>query len=138
MKRTWLWCVLALAGMVSWGTSAEAGYCGLASFRHAGPRVTAVGFAEARAGCSACESGAEAPACGTRLVKDVVYEQQEYTCYKTICERVVEQREIDCVRYETERSFKEVEYTVSRPVWETRSRTVNYTVCKPVWETITR
>ncbi|RLS77841.1 MAG: hypothetical protein DWI03_05485, partial [Planctomycetota bacterium] len=138
MKSTWLCCLLALAAIVTSVQTADAAYCGLASYRHGAAKMTTVSFASARAGCSSCDvsdeptCAARPSCCGTRLVKDVVYEQKQYTCYKTICEKVVEQREIDCIRYETEKSFKDVEYTVCKPVWETRSRTINYTVCKPV------
>ena len=130
MKSAWLCCLLALVSIASSGQHADAAYCGLASYKHDGTKMTTVSFAQARDGCSSCETSASEPSCaskpsccGTRLVKDVVYEQKQYTCYKTICEKVVEQKQIDCVRYETEKSFKEVEYTVCKPVWETRSRT---------------
>ena len=145
MRSTWLCCLLAIACIASLVNRADAAYCGLASYKHGAAKLTTVGFAHARGGCSSCESSASEPSCaakasccGTRLVKDVVYEQKQYTCYKTVCEKVVEQREVNCVRYETEKSFKDVEYTVCKPVWENRSRTVNYTVCKPVWETFTK
>ncbi|MFM7411774.1 MAG: hypothetical protein ACKO6E_00955, partial [Planctomycetota bacterium] len=118
MNRTWFALVVAIASAVTSVQQADAAYCGLASYKHGGAKMTTVSFAAARASCSSCESsdepscGAAPSCCGTRLVKDVVYEQKQYTCYKTVCEKVVEQREIDCVRYETEKSFREVEYTV--------------------------
>jgi len=115
MNRTWFACVVAIASVVTSVHRADAAYCGLASYKHGCAKMTTVSFAAARASCSSCESsdepscGAAPSCCGTRFVKDVVYEQKQYTCYKTVCEKVVEQREIDCVRYETEKSFKEVE-----------------------------
>ncbi len=118
MKSTWFCCLLALATFVVPSRSADAAYCGLASYEHGGATMQPVSFTSARGCCAAAEADddptcAAAPSCcGTRLVKDVIYEKQEYTCYKTVCEKVVEQREINCFRYETERGCKEVEYPV--------------------------
>ena len=128
MKSIWTCCLMALAAILTPAQHADAAYCGLASYERGAGRMTTVSFASARRSCAAHESAgdptcAAAPSCcGTRLVKDVVYEEKQYTCYKTVCESVVEERQIDCVRYETERGFKEVEYTVCKPVWETRTR----------------
>ena len=140
MKSTWLCCLLAVASFVAPVPRADASFCALAGHKHGVVKVTPVSFSHGCAREPSCEASVE-PSCAaprTRMVKDVVYEKQEVTCYKTVCEKVVEQKEIDCVRYETDKSFKEIEYTVCKPVWETRSRTVNYTVCKPVWETCTK
>ena len=123
MKTTWLSCLLALACIVTSVERTDAAYCGMASYKNGSGKMTTVSFARAREGCSSCETSSEpgcAAPCGTRLVKDVVYEQKQYTCYKTVCEKVVEQKEVNCVRYETEKCFKDVEYTVCKPVWETR------------------
>ena len=96
MKSAWLCCLLALVSIVSSAQHADAAYCGLASYKHDGSKMTMVSFAQAREGCSSCETSASEPncaakssCCGTRMVKDVVYEQKQYTCYKTICERAV-------------------------------------------------
>ena len=136
MNRVWVSGLLILAAMGVGSRPADAGYCGLASYQHGATKLTTVSFARARRACSSCERAeptcAAATCCETRMVKDVVYEQKQYTCYKTVCERVVEQKEIDCVRYEKEQCFREVEYTVCKPVWETRTRSIPYTVCKPV------
>ena len=140
MNRAWIGCLLALALIVSTVQRVDAAYCGVASYKHGSAKLTTVGFAGARKQCSSCDSPSE-PSCAapaTRMVKEVVYEKREYTCYKTICSKVIEQKTIDCVRYETEKSVKEVQYKVCKPVWETRIRSVNYTVSKPVWETITK
>jgi hypothetical protein len=141
MNRIWLGALLVVA-LVAGGQSADGAYCGLANYQHGNANLKTVSFSRARRDCSRCEQAeptcAAEASCGTRLVKDVVYEQKQYTCYKTVCEKVVEQKEVDCVRYEKEQCYREVEYTVCKPVWETRSRTVNYTVCKPVYETRTK
>ena len=144
MKNIWFCCLLAVASLATSATRVDAAYCGLASYERAAGKMTTVSFAKARQSCAGHEAAgdpscAAAPSCcGTRMVKDVIYEQQEYTCYKTVCEKVVEQREVNCIRYETERGCKEVEYTVCKPVWETRARSIPYTVCKPVYETRTK
>ena len=97
MKRTWFCCLLAIAALTAPASRVEAAYCGLASYEHGQSTMTTVSFASARARCADYEAGdptcAAAPSCcGTRMVKDVIYEKQEYTCYKTVCEKVVEQR----------------------------------------------
>ena len=114
MKSMWLCCFLAFACIASSAQRADAAYRGLVSHKHGAAKLTSVGFASAR-GVSErslhCQTSASdtavatSAASGTRLVKDVVYEQKQFTCYKTICEKVVEQKQIDCVRYETEKSF---------------------------------
>src|SRR5437764_9661758 len=58
--------------------SAHAGYCGAASFKL----------------CSACceDTCTATQSCCTvmKTCKEVVYEKQQYTCYKTVCEPVTE------------------------------------------------
>ena len=148
MKTTWLSWLLALACIVSPALRADdaLGLAGedcpdaaqsVLAGDHVGEAPPASGIDGAITEGVVAE-GSSIPCGPTRIVRDTIWERQEITCYKTMCDRIIEQKEIDCVRYETERSFKEVEYTVTKPVWETRSRIVNYTVSKPVWETITK
>ena len=98
MKSTWVYSLLAIAALAASASRVEAAYCGLASYEHGQGVMTTVSFSAARASCADDEAAgdptcAAAPSCcGTRLVKDVIYEKQEYTCYKTVCEKVVEQR----------------------------------------------
>ena len=74
---------------------ANAGYCGVARY----------------CGCD-CQ---EQTQCCTKTVHCMEYTQEEFTCYKTVWDRVCEDRTINCVKY----------------VPETRSREICYTVCKP-------
>ncbi|MBT6055440.1 MAG: hypothetical protein HOH16_08430, partial [Planctomycetaceae bacterium] len=128
-------------GLLS-GRTVDAAYCGLATYQNTKTTVSSVSFARARKNCTHFENSepscAASSCCGPRLVKDVVYEKKQYTCYKTVCEKVTEQKEIKCIRYEKEQCFRDIEYTVCKPVWENRTRTIPYTVCKPVYETRTK
>ncbi|NBT12706.1 MAG: hypothetical protein EBS56_03830, partial [Planctomycetia bacterium] len=81
MKQMWRVCLLAFCCIASSVRIADAAYCGIASYKHGVAKLTTVGFAHARAGCSKCETSASEPSCaakpscaGTRMVKDVVYE----------------------------------------------------------------
>ena len=133
---------MSVATVLLSASKVDAAYCGLANYQNGDSKVASVSFSKARKNCSrseGCEPSCAAPSCcGPRLVKDVVYEKKQYTCYKTVCEKVVEQKEINCIRYEKEQCYRDVEYTVCKPVWETRTRTIPYTVCKPVYETRTK
>ena len=98
MRQMWRVCLLAFCCIALSAQVADAAYCGIASYKHGAAKLTTVGFAHARAKCSSCETSAGEPSCaakpscaGTRMVKDVVYEQKQYTCYKTVCEKIVEQ-----------------------------------------------
>ena len=80
MKTMWLCCLLAFATVVTSVKTADAAFVGLA-----------------RGSCTSCDTSCEpscAAPCGPRLVKDVIYEKKEFTCYKTVCEKVVEQKEV--------------------------------------------
>jgi hypothetical protein len=93
MKSTWLCWLLAAVSFVASAPRAEASFCSLASHKHGVLKATPVGFKHGCATEPSCEASVE-PSCAaprTRLVKDVVYEKQEVTCYKTVCEKVVEQ-----------------------------------------------
>ena len=73
-----------------------------------------------------------------RTAKKVVYEKQQFTCYKTVYEKVPVARKVVSCRYIPEVRTKQVHYTVCRPVWETKQKVVTYKVSKPVWETRTK
>src|SRR5262245_14740416 len=81
--------------------SAHAGYCGAASFQLC-------------CASDACNYTAARQNCYTvmKCCKEVVYEKQNYTCYKTVCCPVMEQKTIDCVKYVAETAYKTCEYTV--------------------------
>ena len=142
MNKIFVCAMMSVAMVLLSGSKVDAAYCGLANYQHGATKVSSVSFSRARKNCSHCEdrepSCAAPSGCGPRLVKDVVYEKKQYTCYKTVCEKVIEQKEINCTRYEKEQCFRDVEYTVCKPVYETRTRTIPYTVCKPVYETRTK
>ena len=55
MKSPWLCCLLALACIATSVPSADAAYCGLASYKHGAAKMTTVSFARARAGCASCD-----------------------------------------------------------------------------------
>ena len=80
------------------------------------------------------------PTCHTvmKTRRQVVYEKQQQTCYRTVYETVYEDQQVDCVKYVQETRYRNCEYTVSKPIYETRYRTSCSTVRKPVWETKTR
>ena len=77
MNRIWLGALLAVVFAGADVRPVDAAYCGLASYQHGKAAVNTVSFARARQACSRCEPSCAAPAaCGTRMVKDVVYEQK--------------------------------------------------------------
>ncbi|MCP3691085.1 MAG: hypothetical protein GY917_02720, partial [Planctomycetaceae bacterium] len=66
------------------------------------------------------------PTCHTvmKTRRQVVYEKQQQTCYRTVYETVYEDQKIDCVKNVQETRYRNCEYTVCKPVYETRYRTV--------------
>ncbi len=68
-----------------------------------------------------------------RPVRQLVWEPQQITCYKTVWERVVEPRTVTVTKYVRELCYRDVHWTVLKPVWETCVKEVPYTVMKPVW-----
>ncbi len=68
----------------------------------------------------------------------VVYETQQYTAYRTVCQPVCERKIVEAVRYVPETHYRTCTQTYCRPVYETKTNTVSYTVCRPVYETQTK
>ena len=96
MKKIFVSAMLLIAmGLLS-GRAVNAAYCGLATYQNAKTKVSSVSFARARKNCTQFENSepscAASSCCEPRLVKDIVYEKKQYTCYKTVCEKVTEQR----------------------------------------------
>src|SRR5688572_26868870 len=81
--------------------------------------------------CTSCCAPTEYAACKQqchtvmKTCREVVYEQKQYTCYKTVYEKVCEPKTIDCVNYVKEVCYRDCSYTVCKPVYETHYRTVN-------------
>ncbi|MDO4630281.1 MAG: hypothetical protein Q4C70_13965, partial [Planctomycetia bacterium] len=73
-----------------------------------------------------------------KTCRKVVWERQDFTCYRNITERVCVPKTITCTKMVPETCYRDVTYTVQRPVWENCVRTENYTVRRPVWETCTK
>ncbi len=97
-----LFAVILLVVMMD---TAQAGYCGAARYRS----------------CASAAKPRYAPCkqqCHTvmRTCKEVVYEKQNYTCYKTVYEPVCENRTINCVKYVRETKYRDCCYTVCKPV----------------------
>jgi nitrogen fixation protein FixH len=115
-----LFVVLSITLMSS---TVNAAYCGAARFRCFRPIVQ--------------DYAAIRMQCGTvmRSSKKIVYDQQEYTCYRTVYDRVVTPRTVTRTQYVREMQYREMNYTVMKPVWERKTRMVNYTVMRPVYET---
>src|SRR6201989_259906 len=116
--KGWMVALAATLALPLAPAKAQAGFCGIARY-------------------SCCE-----PCCQMethtvmKTVHCIEYEQQCFTCYKTVWDRVCEDRIINCVKYVPEQRSREVCYTVCKPCFETK--TFCYTVCKPCWETKTR
>ena len=103
MNKIFVCAMMSVAVVLLSTSKTDAAYCGLAKYQHGSTKVSLVSFSKARKNCSRCEtcetSFADPSCCGPKLVKDVVYEKKQYTCYKTVCEKVVEQKKINCIRY---------------------------------------
>ena len=103
---------------------AHAGYFGAARYQSCGC-AEAADYGCARQHCHVV----------MRTCRRIVWEKQQYTCYKTVYETVYDERTVECVKYVRETRYRECTYTVCKPVWETRYRECTFTMCKPVWET---
>ena len=101
----------------------------------------AAGVADAGARCRRA-TGCCVPTCCTapaacecttvmQTCRQIVYDQQQVTCYRTCYEPVTEQKTIQCVRYVPETQYRQCTYTVCRPVYETVQQEVCQTVCRP-------
>jgi hypothetical protein len=115
--------VLVLAVVFSAGiaSNAQACHCGMAR----------------RACCYESTSCCEAPVQYCTVMKtcrEVVYQQQQHTCYRTCYDAVCEQKTVTAVRYVPETHYRQCVETYCRPVYETAEREVCYTVCQPVTE----
>ena len=75
----------------------SAGYLGLANYRNCG-------IAEPE---SICESQVQTHTI-MRTRRRVVFDQQQYTCYKTVYDTVVDTKDIECVKYVNETKVRNV------------------------------
>ena len=94
--------------------TAQAGYCGAARYRCCATCCDTCGYTAAKQQCHTV----------MRNCKQVVYEKQNYTCYKTVYETVCENKTVDCCHYVSETAYRTCEYTVCKPVWETKTREI--------------
>lgn len=61
-------------------------------------------------GCSACKAGCESCAAGT-CGEQVMYEEREVTCYKTVFEEVRETKQVPATKYVTKTEYRMVPWT---------------------------
>jgi len=85
--------------------TADACYCGAARYLRCKPNCC-VDYASCKQQCYTV----------MKTCKQVVYEKQQYTCYKTCYERVCVPKTINCVKYVPETCYRDVTYTVCKPV----------------------
>lgn len=109
---TWIPIVAALLLALNAGSTAEAGYCGAASYKCCPTSC-----------CAPSGEYAQAKQCCTytcyKPVKEIVWETEEYTCCKTVYDRVCEKVPVTCVKTVYETHYKDVCYTVCKPVYKT-------------------
>ena len=109
---------------------ASAGLCGLGSYSCCP--------AEA---CTGCGDYAKARGCcapAYRTVKEIVWEQQKYTCTKTVYDQICETCPVTCYQNVYQTCYRDECYSVCRPVYRTCYRNVNVSVCKPCFRTCYR
>ncbi|MCR9202084.1 MAG: hypothetical protein NXI04_25865, partial [Planctomycetaceae bacterium] len=82
-------------------------------------------FAAAKSGCVT----------GYRTVRDVVMDQQQYTCMTTVYDRCTECVPVPVTRNVYETRYRDECYTVCKPVYKTHYRCVQSQVCRPVMTT---
>src|SRR5262245_4012077 len=117
MKRFFLVPLMLAVLAITTAQTAFAGYCGASSFRFCSYQSSN--------GCDPCHTV-------MKTVREVHYEQRQFTVMKNVHETVYEDRTYNVVKYVPETTYKNVEYTVQRPVWETKTRTYTYNVMHPV------
>ena len=108
-KSRWSVTSLAVAICLFMLDSASAGYLGIANYRNCG-------IAEPE---TICESQVQTHTI-MRTRRRVVFDQQQYTCYKTVYDTVMDTKDIDCVKYVNETKVRNVNYEVARKVYETK------------------
>ncbi|MCP4174434.1 MAG: hypothetical protein GY758_27095, partial [Fuerstiella sp.] len=129
MKRIMLGAVAAAMMLLDSGI-ATAGLCGLGGFSSC-PTDTChecVDFAAAKCGCDV----------QYRTVRKVIWDQQQYTCMKTVYDRCTETVPVSYTRNVYQTCYRDQCYTVCKPVYETCYRCVQQKVCRPVVETCWR
>ena len=80
--------ILAAVVLLVSVNTAAAGYLGAASYRNC-VATTPASFSCAKQQCHTV----------MKTVREVVYEKQQYTCYRTAYETVFDTKTIDCVKY---------------------------------------
>ena len=128
MKNLLVVPMLAVAMAVASVREADAGWCGAACFNRCGSCCSAVDYCGCRQQCCTV----------MKTCKEVVYEKQDYTCYKTVYETGLREQDDRLREVRRRDRYRNCEYTVCKPVWETKTKTFDYTVCKPVYETKTK
>jgi len=109
--------LIAATLFVATSANANASYCGAISYLHT------------RFGCEATDYAACRARCYTAIQtrQRVVFDQQQYTCHKTIYEQVYEPKTVTVLKYVPETRHRTSVYTVHRPVWESVTKQVPYT-----------
>ena len=103
--------IIAILAIVMSAENASAGCCGAASYTRCNTEPASYGCAKRQ-----CQTVMK-----TR--KRVVYEKQQYTCYRTVYDTVYKDKVVNHTRYVRETHYRTRNYTVRKPVYETRYRT---------------
>jgi len=131
MKTNLQFCLLTTVLLVaSAGGTAHAGYCGGASYSvcPASCSAPAADYCQAQACCKTCY----------KTVREIVWEQQNYTCCKTVWDTCCEAVPITCCKTVYDTCYRDECYTICRPQYQTCYRDVCCKTCRPVYQTCYR
>src|SRR5579863_3149081 len=122
--------VFLLATVLMTGSTVEAGYCGAASFTCCSSACAAPAgdYCQAQTCCKTCY----------KTVKEIVWEQENYTCCKTVYDTVCEPYTVNCCKTVYDTCYRTECYNICRPQYQTCYRDVCCKVCRPVYQTCYR